>query len=281
MILISKISNLCKRIKKEKQKGRSVSFVPTMGAIHKGHLSLIKEARKRGDILVVSIFVNPTQFGPKEDLRKYPRSFLKDKKLLKENGVDILFYPTAKEMYPEGYSTYVTEEVLSKAMCGLSRPGHFRGVTTVVLKLFNIVQPDIAFFGRKDYQQAQIIKRMAKDLNFPVKIRILPIIREPDGLAMSSRNSYLNKKQRVDALCLSQALEAARVIIKQGERRSSVVIKKIKSIVRFKKSAKIDYIEICDSDDLRSLKMIKDKVLVALAVYIGKTRLIDNIVFKV
>lgn len=261
MILISKISNLCKRIKKEKQKGRSVSFVPTMGAIHKGHLSLIKEARKRGDILVVSIFVNPTQFGPKEDLRKYPRSFLKDKKLLKENGVDILFYPTAKEMYPEGYSTYVTEEVLSKAMCGLSRPGHFRGVTTVVLKLFNIVQPDIAFFGRKDYQQAQIIKKMVKDLNLDVKIRVMPIVRDSDGLALSSRNKYLRPKEREKALNIYKTLKKK---------------KKVKKI----DGVKLEYFVALDKETLRPVKKLKKGTLLATAGKVGKTRLIDNIIMK-
>lgn len=281
MLVVKTLTGVKRAIDRSQKAGKTISFVPTMGGLHLGHLSLIRQARRESKFLVVSIFVNPIQFGRNEDFKTYPRDFRRDEKLLKAEGVDLVFYPGLRIMYPRNFSTYVSEFALSPFLCGRVRTNHFRGVATVVAKLFNIIQPDTAYFGQKDYQQAQIIKRMAKDLNFPVKIRILPIIREPDGLAMSSRNSYLNKKQRVDALCLSQALEAARVIIKQGERRSSVVIKKIKLIVRFKKSAKIDYIEICDSDDLRSLKMIKDKVLIALAVYIGKTRLIDNIVFKV
>lgn len=258
MKLISNISSLQKFIIAEKRKGKIITFVPTMGALHQGHLSLIKKARKEGDILVVSIFVNPTQFGPKEDYEKYPRPFYRDKKLAEKNGVDILFCPKAGEMYPESYSSYVIEESLSKVMCGRRRPGHFRGVTTVVLKLFNIVQPDIAFFGQKDYQQALIVKRMVKDLNLPIKIKVLPIIREKDGLALSSRNQYLSKGQRKEALSLYKML-------KKGER--------IKD-----KDVKIEYFVIVDKDTLSPLgKIKKGKTLIAVAAKIGKTRLIDNV----
>lgn len=244
MKLVSSISNLQKFILEAKRKGKKITFVPTMGALHKGHLSLIRAARKKGDILVVSIFVNPAQFGPKEDYKRYPRPFSRDKRLAERCGVDILFRPKVKEMYPQGYSTYVTEERLSKLMCGKSRPDHFRGVTTVVLKLFNIVQPDIALFGQKDYQQALIIKRMVKDLNLPVKIEILPIVREKEGLPISSRNQYLSEEEK----------------------------KRIRDII------KIDYLVVVDKDTLQPIKRIKKgKTLIAVAARVGKTRLIDNV----
>lgn len=244
MKLISSPARIQKLISEAKRKGKKITFVPTMGALHEGHLSLIRAARKKGDMLVVSIFVNPAQFGPQEDYKRYPRPFSRDKKMAEECGVDILFRPKVKEMYPEGYSTYVAEERLSKVMCGKSRPGHFRGVTTVVLKLFNIVQPDIAFFGQKDYQQALIIKRMVKDLNLPIKIEVLPIVREKDGLAISSRNRYLSKQEREN----------------------------------IKDKIKLVYFVVVDKDTLEPIKQIKKgKTLIALAARVGKTRLIDNI----
>lgn len=252
MIVLRSIPRLQKLIQKEKRSGKRISFVPTMGALHSGHLSLITAARRKSDIVAVSIFVNPTQFGPREDYKKYPRPFNRDKKLLEKCGADILFYPDADQMYPEGYSTYVNEERLSKTMCGISRPGHFRGVTTVVLKLFNIVQPDIAFFGQKDYQQALIIKKMVKDLDLPIKIKLMPIIREKDGLAMSSRNQYLSPEERKKAALLYQML------LKR---------KKIKGI-------KLDYFVRVDKDTLR---LAKKGTLLAIAGWVGKTRLIDNI----
>ena len=258
MKLTSSISSLQKLIRAEKREGKTVTFVPTMGALHQGHLSLIRKARREGDILVVSIFVNPTQFGPREDYKKYPRPFNRDKKLAEKNGVDILFCPKAGQMYPEAYSTYVIEKRLSKPMCGKRRPDHFCGVTTVVLKLFNIVQPDIAFFGQKDYQQALIVERMVKDLNLPVKTKVLPIIREKDGLALSSRNRYLTKQQRKEALLLYKML-------KKGKR--------IKD-----KDVKIEYFVIVDKDTLSPLgKTKKGKTLIAVAAKVGKIRLIDNI----
>ena len=255
---ISSITNLQRLISEAKRKGKKITFVPTMGALHDGHLSLIRAARERGDILVISIFVNPTQFGPREDYKRYPRPFSRDKKLAAECGVDILFHPKNKEMYPEGYSTYVTEEKLSKVMCGKFRPGHFRGVTTVVLKLFNIVQPDIAFFGQKDYQQALIIKRMVKDLNLPIKIEILPIVRDKDGVAISSRNQYLSNEERKKAALLHQ-------MVKKRKRMRD-------------KSIKIEYFVMVDKDTLKPLhQMKKCKTLIAIAARVGKTRLIDNI----
>lgn len=252
MILIRSVHKLQKLIYKEKHKGKRISFVPTMGALHDGHLSLVRAARKAGDILVVSIFVNPIQFGPKEDYKRYPRPFSRDRKLLEENKVDILFHPRVEDMYPKDYSTYVVEEKLSNTMCGLSRPGHFKGVCTVVLKLFNIVQPDIAFFGQKDYQQALIIKRMVRDLNLPIKIKIMPTVREPDGLAMSSRNQYLSPEERKRAVLLYKSLLAGRPL----------------------KGFKLDYFVKVDKD---TLQPSKKPTLLAIAGWIGKTRLIDNI----
>lgn len=281
MLIERNISQIHRIIREARKKRKVIGFVPTMGALHEGHFSLIRAARKECDFVVVSIFVNPIQFGPTEDFKKYPRNFKKDKRLLKLEKVDLIFYPRVKDMYPKDFSTFVEEQFLSKPLCGKSRPGHFKGVCTVVAKLFNIVEPDVAYFGQKDYQQAQIIKRMVEDLNFPIKIKVLPIIRERDGLAMSSRNSYLSFKERKDATILLAALRLARTLINKGERSSRNLRKEIIQIIKSKKSAKIDYVEIVDAHTLRRLTRIKGKVLVALAVYIGKTRLIDNIVVRV
>jgi len=261
-----------------KKRSKAIGFVPTMGALHQGHISLVKQARQDTDIVVMSIFVNPLQFGPQEDFKKYPRDLKGDCKLAKAAGVDLLFHPDRREMYPEGASTCVRVEGLSDCLCGRFRPGHFRGVATVVTKLFNIVRPDIAYFGQKDAQQAVIIKQLAKDLNIPVKIKVLPTIREKDGLAMSSRNAYLNKQERRDALVLFQALNLAKGLIKQGKRNSRYIINNMKKIINKKKTAKIDYIEIVDPNNLKSLDFIRGKVLIALAVWIGKSRLIDNVI---
>jgi len=283
MIVARSILKVRKIIKKAKEKKKIVGFVPTMGALHLGHLSLIRKAKKECDFVVVSIFVNPIQFGPQEDYKRYPRPFKKDKKILEEEKVDLLFYPTAKVMYPQNFSTYVEEVSLSKYLCGKFRLGHFRGVTTVVAKLFNIVSPDISYFGQKDFQQAQIIKRMVRDLNFPVKIKVLPIVREKDGLAMSSRNSYLTSSERKKAAFLYQSLKKAKVLIKQKENPQKirqVVIRFIKEKIP---ESKIDYVEVADPSTLESLKTIRknQKVLVALAVHVGGARLIDNILVKI
>lgn len=260
--------------------GKTIGFVPTMGALHQGHLSLIRQARKDSDIVVVSIFVNPTQFGPKEDFKKYPRNLKHDAQMCAREGVDIIFYPNIKEMYPRGYKTYVTIEDFSDVLCGKFRPGHFRGVATVLTKLFNIVQPDIAYFGQKDAQQAIIIKKMVCDLNIPVKIKIMPTVRYKDGLAMSSRNAYLSQKERKDALILYQALRLARNLIRQGKRNSLGIIRKMKQLINQKRTAKIQYISIVDIKSLKPVDKIKGKVLIALAVWMGKTRLIDNIMIN-
>jgi pantoate--beta-alanine ligase len=261
-----------------KLQGRSIGFVPTMGALHAGHLSLIKQAHKENDYTVVSIFVNPTQFGPGEDFKRYPRNLNRDAFLCRREGADIIFYPDARQIYPEGYKTYVFVEKLSNVLCGKFRPMHFRGVTTVVAKLFNIVQPDVAYFGQKDAQQAIIIQQMAKDLNMPIKIKVMPIIREPDGLAMSSRNNYLSIKDREEAVVLFQALKKAKTMVEHGVIDSARIIGQMRKIINKKKTARIQYLEIVDLNELKFVKFIRSKVLIALAVWIGKTRLIDNII---
>ncbi|MCM8797815.1 MAG: pantoate--beta-alanine ligase [Candidatus Omnitrophica bacterium] len=264
-----------------KRKGGSIGFVPTMGALHEGHLSLIRRAKKENDIVVVSIFVNPAQFGPREDFEKYPRNLKKDAQLCEKEGVDIVFYPSAKQMYPEGFKTYVEVEELSEVLCGRSRPTHFRGVATVVAKLFNIVSPEIAYFGAKDAQQAIIIRRMAQDLNLPLKIKVMPIVREKDGLALSSRNVYLNPDERKSATVLYKAVREAADLAKKKISDPRYIIQRMKQIIRREKCARIDYIAIVNMSDLKPVKKIEGKVLLALAVYIGKTRLIDNIIINV
>ena len=278
MKIIRSLKEMSGFSRKAHVKGKSVGFVPTMGALHEGHLSLIRKARKENDVVVVSIFVNPIQFGPKEDYGRYPRNLRRDSKLCEKSGADVIFYPGQKQMYPLNYKTYVAVYDLSNCLYGKFRPGHFKGVTTVVNKLFNIVSPDNAYFGQKDAQQAIIIKKMAEDLNIPVKIKVLPTVRERDGLAMSSRNAYLNKEERRDATVLNQALILAKNLISQGNTSSSVIIRRMKELINNKKSARIQYILIVDPNDLLPVAKIKDKVLIALSVWMGKTRLIDNIV---
>lgn len=257
---------------------RTIGFVPTMGALHKGHVNLIRRARKENNIVVVSIFVNPIQFGPGDDFKEYPRDLKRDALLCGKEGVDVIFYPKIEDMYPAGYKTYVNVESLSDVLCGKVRPGHFKGVATVVVKLFNIVSPDIAYFGQKDTQQAIIIKRMVSDLNMPLKIKVIPTVREKDGLAMSSRNIYLSRDERKEASVLFQVLKLARDLIRQGNTDSSDIIRRMRRLINKKKSAKIQYLSIVDLKDLRPVDKISGKVLLALAVYIGKTRLIDNII---
>jgi len=277
MKIYRQILPLQRAIAELKKKNKPIGFVPTMGALHQGHLSLIKRARKENDILVVSIFVNPKQFGPDEDYLRYPRPFSKDKKLCVKEKVDILFVPSVEEMYPNGYLTYAKVEKISDKLCGKFRPGHFRGVATVVTKLFNIVQPERAYFGEKDFQQLQIIKRMVKDLNSPIEIVPYPTVREDDGLALSSRNIYLNSEERVRALSLNSALQKAKeMIIKQKVKDIKKIIQEMKKIILSAKPSKIDYIEICHPEAFEPLKEAKPPLLIALAVWFGKTRLIDN-----
>jgi pantoate--beta-alanine ligase len=262
---------------KEKRKGKIVSLVPTMGYLHQGHLSLMQEAKKYGDIVIVSIFVNPTQFGPNEDLDKYPRDFKGDEAKCKSIGVDIIFYPTPENMYPEMYQTYVDVLNVTQNLCGASRPTHFRGVTTVVAKLFNITLPDYAFFGEKDFQQLIVIKRMVTDLNFPVKIIGCPIVRENDGLAMSSRNKYLTEEERKQALCLSKAGKKVLSLFQQGEKNCNVLIKEAEKLISKEPLAKIDYLKIVDINTMQDIDVADKNSLFAIAVKIGKTRLIDNV----
>jgi len=258
--------------------GKRIGFVPTMGYLHEGHASLMRLAREHSDVLVVSIFVNPTQFGPREDFSKYPRDFERDEALCQREKTDIVFYPSAADMYPSDSSVAVVEEKLSRGLCGASRPGHFRGVCTVVAKLFNIVQADIAVFGEKDGQQLRIIERMVRDLNFPVRIIRGPTLREPDGLAMSSRNLYLSPEERAQAICLRRALDRAEELYRQGERRTERIVAAMTEIIGRSPAARIDYIEIVDDASLEPAATLHKPCMVALAVFVGKTRLIDNTV---
>ena len=276
MRVIKKPDSISSALGRLRKKRRTVGFVPTMGALHEGHLSLIRRACSENDTVVVSIFVNPKQFGPKDDLKKYPRPLSRDLALCKKEGVDFVFLTGAQGMYPEGFSTYVEVDGLSSVLCGKYRPGHFRGVATVVAKLLNIVQPATLYLGQKDAQQAVIIRRMVKDLNFPVKVKVKPTVREKDGLALSSRNAYLTEAQRKDALALAQALKLAKVMLDNGAREPERIISRMRQVIR-KKALKIDYIEIVDPDSLKPVNKIAGKVLIALAVRVGKTRLIDNL----
>jgi pantoate--beta-alanine ligase len=251
-----------------------------MGFLHQGHLSLIKEAGLKSDVVVLSIFINPTQFGPKEDYKKYPRNLKRDLLLAKDSGVDIVFNPTVKEIYPANFQTSVNPGELAGILCGRSRPGHFSGVCTVVAKLLNIVEPDIIYLGQKDYQQALIIKKMIEDLDFFIKVKIMPIIREADGLAMSSRNKYLSTEDRDKAAVIFKALKAAESKFKTGCTKTASIKKVIKNLISSKKCVNIDYIEILDAETLKRVEYIKKKVVVAVAVKIKTTRLIDNIILK-
>ncbi len=278
MKVANTIASVRKHIAAARRAGKSISLVPTMGALHIGHVSLIKAARKKTDFVVVSIFVNPTQFGPKEDFKKYPRPIKKDLQICRANGVALVFNPSVKQMYHSGNLTSVNVGKITEPLCGRCRPGHFRAVATICAKLFNIVQPDIAFFGQKDAQQAIVIKQMVTDLDMPLKIVVCPTIREPDGLAVSSRNKYLNSRQKKQALCLYESLQKAKKMVKSGITDTAKIIKQMKEIIRKAGPAKIDYIEIIDARTLEKVKKIDRKVLIALAVKISPARLIDNIV---
>lgn len=262
------------------RQGKSIGFVPTMGYLHQGHLSLARQGKKDTDVVVMSIFVNSLQFGPKEDFKNYPRDFKRDMRLAQTAGVDVIFYPSEKDMYRKNYQTYIEVEKLSNVLCGAVRPGHFKGVATAVVKLFNIVKPDIAYFGQKDAQQVIIIQRMARDLNMDLKIKVMPTVRECNGLAMSSRNAYLNPTERKQALVLKNALQKAKDMIDSDENDTGKIKAACRRIIKNAPSAKIDYISIVDTNALKDVKYIKGKVLIALAVKIGNTRLIDNIIIK-
>ena len=277
MKVISSIDRMRRFIAEEKAMHKTIGFVPTMGYLHQGHLSLIRQAKRDCDTSVLSIFVNPIQFGLKEDYKKYPRDLERDSILAKSAGCDCIFYPELKNMYPESYLTYVNVEKITDYLCGAVRPGHFKAVTTVVAKLFNIIQPDTAYFGQKDYQQALVIQKMADDLNMPLKIKVMPIIRESDGLALSSRNTYLNARERPEAAVLYQSLQKAKKMVLAGEKNSEKIIAGVRDVIMQKKSARIDYIAVTNAGTLEPLEQVKGKTLIALAVWIGKTRLIDNV----
>lgn len=276
--VVSTVNETKAQIKEWKKQGLTVGLVPTMGFLHEGHQSLIKKAVEENDRVVVSVFVNPIQFAPNEDLETYPRDLEADKRLCDSTGADLIFHPTPEEMYPEGFSTHIQMENLTKELCGKTRPTHFGGVCTVVGKLFNIVQPNRAYFGQKDAQQLAIIKRMVRDLNFDLEIVGCPIIREPDGLAKSSRNTYLNAEERKAALILSKAIKLGKEMVENGERNAQTVIKAMTDKINSEPLARIDYVNVVDALSIEPLEVIKGEVLVAIAVYIGKTRLIDNFI---
>ena len=276
MEIIENIRTMQKKADALRREGKIISFVPTMGYLHEGHLSLMREGRKRGDTLVISIFVNPTQFGPKEDLSSYPRDLARDAAMARDVGVDILFTVTDDAMYPEGYQTYVTVEEVTRGLCGARRSTHFRGVTTVVSKLFNIVKPHVAIFGMKDYQQLVTLDRMTCDLNFDIDIVGLPIVREPDGLAMSSRNTYLSADERSAALRINTTLAEVRRLFAQGETSAPRLIGRINDAFAAAPAMAVDYVEICDARTLEPVERVDREALVAVAVGVGSTRLIDN-----
>src|SRR5579872_1107342 len=260
-----------------RKNSKRLGLVPTMGALHEGHLSLVRAARDKSDIVAVSIFVNPTQFGPNEDFAKYPRNLESDSKMLEREHVDVIFAPSVDDMYPPGAMTWVTVEGISDRLCGKSRPGHFRGVTTIVSKLFHIIEPDAAFFGQKDAAQVAIIRRMVRDLNMPVEIEVGEIIRESDGLALSSRNAYLDPQERKSALVLHRSLQDAQRLFETGERNSEKLIAVGKQEFAGEPCARLDYFEIIDPDSLEPVTTIENRTLIAVAAFIGNTRLIDNI----
>ena len=277
MKIVKTIDEVREQVKAWKAEGLRVGLVPTMGFLHEGHQSLIIKAVEENDRVVVSDFVNPTQFGPKEDLASYPRDIERDAKLCEEAGADLIFHPEPEEMYAPDYCTFVDMDGLTKGLCGKTRPTHFRGVCSVVAKLFNIVAPDSAYFGQKDAQQLAVIRRMVRDLNFDIRIVACPIIREEDGLAKSSRNTYLNAEERAAAVVLSRALNKGKALIESGEQSAAKVKDVIMEELCKEPLAKVDYVEVVDADSIEAIKELNGNVLVAIAVYIGKTRLIDNI----
>lgn len=281
MKVIDKISALRKTVGEVRNKGLSIGFVPTMGFLHKGHLSLVKAAREDNDFVVISIFVNPIQFGEGEDYDEYPRDLERDLALASDEGCDLIFSPTVKEMYPPGYSTFVDVEKLTNTLCGAHRPGHFRGVTTVVAKLFNLVTPDRVYFGQKDGQQALVLKKMATDLNMNLAFHILPTVREEDGLAMSSRNKYLSPEQRRHAVVLYKSLQEVKKRIEDGERRSKTLKQIMLNMIGAAGYSQVDYVEIVETQNVLPVETVEGECLVALAVRFGKTRLIDNILVEV
>ena len=280
MQIIERILEMQRWSETERRQGRRIALVPTMGFLHEGHLSLVRDGKMRGDRVVVSLFVNPAQFAPQEDFASYPRDFARDRELLNDIGIDVLFHPAVEEIYPEGFETRIEIGELSKPLCGAVRPGHFSGVATVVAKLFNIVRPHVAIFGCKDHQQLQIIRRLAQDLNFDVEVIGHPTVREADGLAMSSRNAYLDSEERKAAVCLYRSLRHAEELVRRGERRGTAIVDAARAEIAREALARIDYVSLCDPESLREIDLVQDAALLALAVRIGKARLIDNMILK-
>ncbi|MFQ5953160.1 MAG: pantoate--beta-alanine ligase [Candidatus Omnitrophota bacterium] len=281
MEFITKINDMKQYSRKARKEDKTIGFVPTMGALHDGHMSLVKAAREECDVVVMSIFVNPAQFGPKEDFDKYPRDIEKDKKVAEEGGVDCIFAPIVEDMYPDGYATYIEPDgQIVRVLCGKSRPGHFRGVDTVVAKLFNIVSPGKSYFGQKDAQQAVIIKQMVKDLNMDTEVRVMPIVRESDGLAVSSRNNYLSEEERHQALGLYHSLKQAEQFVSDGECFASRLKQEMEKVLLEGKDVWVDYIEIVDARTLEPVDVLKDETLIAIAAFVGNTRLIDNTIIS-
>ncbi len=281
MEVISSLAALRQHLGNSRRADKRIGLVPTMGFLHDGHLSLVRAARQDCDVVVMSIFVNPKQFGPHKDFDSYPRDMERDLRLARDRGVDVVFTPDLSEVYPEGFQSEVAVRGLTEGLCGAARPGHFDGVTTVVAKLFNMVGPDWAYFGQKDYQQAAVIARMVQDLNMPLTIVVCPIVREPDGLAMSSRNAYLSPDERLAAQVLSRALKVAETRIAEGERQAQPLEAALREVIAAAPLAQLDYVAVCDPQTLAPLRDLAETVLVALAVHIGRTRLIDNALYHV
>ena len=280
MEIITTVKEMKKLSYQARKMGRTIAFVPTMGFFHEGHLSLMREGRKRGDLLVVSLFVNPTQFGPSEDFKKYPKDFERDRKMVEEVNVDVLFVPEAIEMYPPNHQSIVRVEKVTQGLCGRSRPTHFQGVTTVVNMLFNIVMPHVAIFGEKDFQQLVTIQQMVRDLHMDVEVVGMPIVREADGLAMSSRNTYLQPNERKAALSLYRSLKRTGELLQKGERRAETILKGVREVLFSEPLVKIDYIQVCNANTLEDIDEIEGDVVIAIAAYVGQTRLIDNLIYR-
>jgi len=276
MQIINHIPEMQRWSETQRLAGKKIACVPTMGFLHEGHLSLVREGKRRGDVVVVTIFVNPMQFNQASDFDKYPRNVEQDQRMLEEIGTDVLFYPTAPEMYPENFQTAVEVDKVSKPLCGAFRPGHFRGVTTVVAKLFNIVKPHFALFGEKDFQQCVVIQRMVKDLNFDVEIIPMPTIRETDGIAMSSRNARLNESERQTSLCISRALNSAQEMVTRGERNTEAVLQMVQDTLSKDGGVRLEYASLCHPETLEEASRVSGPTLLAIAVWVGDVRLIDN-----
>jgi len=280
MQIINHITDMQHWSEARRLEGKRIAFVPTMGFLHEGHLSLVREGKKRGDVVIVSIFVNPMQFNQQADFATYPRSLEQDQHMLEEVSTDVLFYPKAQEIYPQGFQTAVEVDKVSQPLCGAFRPGHFRGVATVVTKLFNITKPHVALFGEKDFQQCVVIKRMVKDLNFDLEVLAMPTIREPDGLAMSSRNARLSPTERQTSLCLSRALNRAQEMAVHGERRASSILQVVQETIAREGGIRIEYASLCHPETLEEVTMVSGPTLLALAAWVGDIRLIDNRVIE-